>query len=77
MDVEGKDLRAVWNRCAKKGIAFPIDVCGTSPASWHEACITPIMFGDLSCIAMFSPPNVLISFSGEVKLTISVSPAQR
>src|ERR1700761_9361375 len=24
--VEGKDLRAVWNRCAKKGIAFPIDV---------------------------------------------------
>ena len=24
--VDGKDLRAVWNRCAKKGIAFPVDV---------------------------------------------------
>ena len=24
--VEGRDLRATWNRCAKKGIAFPIDV---------------------------------------------------
>ena len=24
--VEGKDLRATWNRCAKKGIAFPVDV---------------------------------------------------
>ena len=24
--VEGSDLRAVWNRCAKKGVAFPIDV---------------------------------------------------
>src|SRR6266852_3084401 len=24
--VQGKDLRAVWNRCAQKGIAFPIDV---------------------------------------------------
>src|SRR5215831_14546817 len=24
--IDGKDLRAVWNRCAKKSIAFPIDV---------------------------------------------------
>src|ERR1051325_11822442 len=24
--IEGKDLRATWNRCAKKGIAFPVDV---------------------------------------------------
>src|SRR5712692_7225754 len=24
--VDGKDLRAVWNRCATKGIAFPTDV---------------------------------------------------
>ena len=22
--VEGKDLRAVWNRCAQKGVAFPV-----------------------------------------------------
>src|SRR6185503_13112954 len=21
--IDGKDLRAVWNRCAKKGVAFP------------------------------------------------------
>src|SRR5947209_18236459 len=24
--VDGRDLRAVWNRCAAKGIAFPVDV---------------------------------------------------
>ena len=24
--VEGKDLRAVWNRCAQKGVAFPVDI---------------------------------------------------
>jgi len=24
--VEGKDLRAIWNRCAKKAVAFPLDV---------------------------------------------------
>src|SRR6266536_2685053 len=24
--VEGRDLRAVWNRCAKKQVAFPIDI---------------------------------------------------
>ena len=24
--VDGKDLRAVWNRCAEKGLPFPVDV---------------------------------------------------
>src|SRR5215831_1803094 len=24
--VDGRDLRAIWNRCAKKGVAFPVDV---------------------------------------------------
>ena len=24
--VDGKDLRAVWNRCAHKGVAFPVDL---------------------------------------------------
>jgi len=68
--VDGKDLRAVWNRCAKKGIAFPVDVAvyvarelarGLHHA--HTAGAIKLVHRDVS------PPNVLISFGGEVKLT--------
>ena len=68
--VDGKDLRAVWNRCAKKGIAFPVDVAvyiarellrGLHYAHTFEAI--RLVHRDVS------PPNVLLSFNGEVKLT--------
>ncbi len=68
--VDGKDLRAVWNRCAKKGIAFPVDVAvyiarelarGLHHA--HTAGAIKLVHRDVS------PPNILLSFSGEVKLT--------
>jgi serine/threonine-protein kinase len=68
--VDGKDLRAVWNRCAKKGVAFPIDIAvyiarelarGLYHA--HSAGAIKLVHRDVS------PPNVLLSFSGEVKLT--------
>ncbi len=68
--VDGKDLRAVWNRCAKKGIAFPVDVAvyiarelcrGLHHA--HTASAISLVHRDVS------PPNVLLSFFGEVKLT--------
>jgi eukaryotic-like serine/threonine-protein kinase len=58
--VDGKDLRAVWNRCAKKGIAFPVDVAvhivrelarGLQHA--HAAESLQLVHRDVS------PPNVL------------------
>ena len=68
--VEGKDLRAVWNRCAKKGIAFPIDVAVHIARELARGLHYAHTFGDLKLVHRdVSPPNVLISFSGEVKLT--------
>src|SRR5947209_2315831 len=68
--VDGKDLRAVWNRCAKKGIAFPVDVAAYIARELarglhhaHTAGAIKLVHRDVS------PPNVLISFGGEVKLT--------
>ena len=68
--IAGKDLRAVWNRCAKKGVAFPVDIAvyiarevarGLYHA--HSAGAIKLVHRDVS------PPNILLSFSGEVKLT--------
>ena len=68
--VEGKDLRAVWNRCAKKAIAFPVEVAvyivkelcrGLGYAHAYEGL--ELVHRDVS------PPNVILSYSGEVKLT--------
>ena len=68
--VDGKDLRAVWNRCAHKGVAFPVDIAvyiarelarGLQHA--HSAHDIRLVHRDVS------PPNVLVSFNGEVKLT--------
>jgi len=68
--VDGKDLRAVWNRCAKKGIAFPVDVAVFIAANLcrglhhaHSVSKLKLVHRDVS------PPNILLSFFGEVKLT--------
>ena len=68
--VEGKDLRAVWNRCAKKGIAFPVDVAVHIVKELARGLDYAHAFGDLKLVHRdVSPPNVLLSYSGEVKLT--------
>ncbi|HKA89474.1 MAG TPA: protein kinase [Haliangiales bacterium] len=68
--VEGKDLRAVWNRCAKKGVAFPVDVAVYIVKELCRGLAYAHGFGDLKLVHRdVSPPNVLISFAGEVKLT--------
>src|SRR5438067_5319321 len=72
--VDGKDLRAVWNRCAKKGIAFPVDVAvhivRELVRGLHHAHTAAGAGGDLKLVHRdVSPPNVLVSFTGEVKLT--------
>jgi serine/threonine protein kinase len=68
--VEGKDLRAVWNRCAQKGIAFPLPVAVHIVKELARGLGYAHSFEGLKLVHRdVSPPNVLLSYSGEVKLT--------
>jgi serine/threonine protein kinase/TolA-binding protein len=68
--VEGKDLRAVWNRCAQKGIAFPLPVAVQIAKELVRGLSYAHTFEGLNLVHRdVSPPNVLLSYSGEVKLT--------
>ncbi len=68
--VEGRDLRAVWNRCAKKQVAFPIDVAVYIVKELCRGLGYAHGFPDLNLVHRdISPPNVLVSYTGEVKLT--------
>ncbi|HEV7554138.1 MAG TPA: serine/threonine-protein kinase, partial [Kofleriaceae bacterium] len=68
--VEGRDLRAVWNRCAKKQVAFPIDVAVYIVKELCRGLGYAHGFPDLNLVHRdVSPPNVLVSYTGEVKLT--------
>ena len=68
--IDGKDLRAVWNRCAQQRRRIPIDVAMfvvreflRGLAYVHEAMGMDLVHRDIS------PPNILIGYRGEVKLT--------
>ncbi len=68
--VEGRDLRAVWNRCAKKQVAFPIDVAVYIVKELCRGLAYAHSFPDLNLVHRdVSPPNILVSYTGEVKLT--------
>src|SRR6266545_7122343 len=68
--VEGKDLRAIWNRCAQKGVAFPVEIAVYIVKELCRGLGYAHSWGDLRLVHRdVSPPNVLISYSGEVKLT--------
>jgi serine/threonine-protein kinase len=68
--VDGKDLRAVWNRCAKRGIAFPVDVAVYIAKELSRGLHHAHTFAAIKLVHRdVSPPNVLLSFFGEVKLT--------
>jgi serine/threonine protein kinase len=68
--VEGKDLRAVWNRCAQKGMAFPLPVAVHIVKELLRGLGYAHVFEGLKLVHRdVSPPNVLLSYSGEVKLT--------
>ncbi|HEY3354833.1 MAG TPA: protein kinase [Polyangia bacterium] len=68
--IEGKDLRAVWNKCAQKGIAFPVDIAVHLTKEVCRGLDYAHSFGGLELVHRdVSPPNVLCAFSGEVKLT--------
>jgi len=68
--VEGRDLRGVWNRCAKLQRRIPVDVAvfvirelcrGLSYV--HDAMELDLVHRDVS------PPNILVGYRGMVKLT--------
>ncbi len=68
--VEGKDLRAVWNRCAQLHRRIPVDVAifvirevlrGLDYV--HDAMGLDLVHRDIS------PPNLLMGYRGEIKLT--------
>src|SRR2546423_6656557 len=68
--VEGKDLRAVWNRCAQKGTAFPVPVAVHLVKELVRGLAYAHAFEGLSLVHRdVSPPNLLLSYTGEVKLT--------
>jgi eukaryotic-like serine/threonine-protein kinase len=68
--VEGRDLRALWNRCAKKQVAFPIDIAVYIVKELCRGLAYAHQFPDLELVHRdVSPPNILISYTGEVKLT--------
>ena len=68
--VDGKDLRAVWNRCAQKGVAFPVDIAVYIARELARGLQHAHVAHDIRLVHRdVSPPNVLVSFAGEVKLT--------
>src|SRR5436190_1405081 len=68
--VEGRDLRAVWNRCAKKQVAFPIDVAVYVAKELCRGLAYAHSYPELNLVHRdISPPNILVSYTGEVKLT--------
>jgi eukaryotic-like serine/threonine-protein kinase len=68
--VEGRDLHAVWNRCADKQTPFPVDVAAYIVKELARGLAYAHAFESLQLVHRdVSPANVLLSFSGEVKLT--------
>src|SRR3954469_16749994 len=68
--VDGRDLHAVWNRCAEQRVPFPVDIAVYVIKELCRGLAYAHAFEDLALVHRdVSPGNVLLSFSGEVKLT--------
>jgi serine/threonine protein kinase len=68
--VDGRDLHAVWNRCAERRMPFPVDVAAYVIKELVRGLAYAHSFENLELVHRdVSPANVLLSFSGEVKLT--------
>ncbi|HEY7372146.1 MAG TPA: serine/threonine-protein kinase, partial [Polyangia bacterium] len=68
--IDGRDLHAVWNRCAEKLTPFPVDIAVYVVKELCRGLAYAHAFEELKLVHRdVSPGNVLLSFSGEVKLT--------
>ncbi|MDB4982046.1 MAG: serine/threonine protein kinase with repeat, partial [Myxococcales bacterium] len=68
--VEGKDLREVWNRCVRTRTRIPLDVALHVARETARALAYVHSYGDLKLVHRdVAPPNILLSYFGEVKLT--------
>ncbi|HEY4393765.1 MAG TPA: serine/threonine-protein kinase, partial [Polyangia bacterium] len=68
--VDGKDLLGTWNRCAEKRVPFPVDISVYIVKEVARALVYAHAFEDLKLVHRdVSPANVLLSYTGEVKLT--------
>ncbi len=68
--VDGKDLLAIWNRCADRRVPFPVDISVYIVKEITRALVYAHAFEDLKLVHRdVSPANVLLSYTGEVKLT--------
>jgi serine/threonine protein kinase len=68
--VEGKDLLATWNQCAARRVAFPVEIAAYVIKELARGLAYAHAYRDLHLVHRdISPANVLLSYSGEVKLT--------
>jgi serine/threonine protein kinase len=68
--VDGRDLLGTWNRCAEKRVPFPVDISVYVVKEVVRALVYAHAFEDLKLVHRdVSPANVLLSYTGEVKLT--------
>ncbi len=68
--VEGKDLREIWNRCVRTRTRIPLDVALHVGREIARALAYVHSNSDLGLVHRdVAPPNILVSYFGEVKLT--------
>ena len=68
--VEGKDLREIWNRCVRTQTRIPLDVALHVAREIARALSYVHSYGELHLVHRdVAPPNILLSYFGEVKLT--------
>ena len=68
--VEGKDLREIWNRCVRTRTRIPLDVALHMVREIARALAYVHSHADLRLVHRdVAPPNILLSYFGEVKLT--------
>ncbi|HVU49310.1 MAG TPA: serine/threonine-protein kinase, partial [Polyangia bacterium] len=68
--VEGKDLRDIWNRCVRTRTRIPLDVALHVGREIARALAYVHSYADLRLVHRdVAPPNILVSYFGEVKLT--------
>jgi serine/threonine protein kinase len=68
--IEGRDLRAAWNRAAEKRSRIPMDIALYIVREIARGLSYAHGYGGLDLVHRdIAPPNVLLSWHGEVKIT--------